>query len=244
MGQKVTVITATYNNAAGLRKIMNGVAGQDYDSIEYIIVDGASTDDTPSVLQEAREKFGERVRIISEPDTGIYSAINKGLKAATGDIIGCCFDEYADRHVLGKMVRTMEQEASDGIHGDLLYMDNGRIIRKWHMGQGKIRYGWLPGHPTFYLKKSIYERYGLYKENYKVAADYEFMVRCLKDGNVKLAYIPEVLVHMAYGGTSNSSLSAYLTSLKEGHRALKENGIPFAWFTDMCRTIRVLLQFQ
>ncbi|NLL79459.1 MAG: glycosyltransferase [Clostridiales bacterium] len=240
---KVSIITTTYNDAANLRRTMQQVAGQDYPDIEYIIVDGGSSDETPEVLKEAEELFRGRVCILSEPDHGIYNAINKGIRLATGELVGCCFDQYADKHVISRMVEIIEREGTDGVHGDLLYMDGERIIRKWHQGQGNLRFGWLPGHPTFYIKRSIYEKYGLYKEDYKVSADYEFMIRSLKDGSVKLSYLPEVLIHMAYGGTSSSGLSAYLTSLKEGHRALKENGIRFAWFTDMCRTLRVLRQF-
>lgn len=240
---KVSIITTTYNDARNLRETVRQVAGQDYPDMEYIIVDGASTDETPTVLQEAREMFGSRVKIISEPDEGIYSAINKGIRAATGELVGCFFDRYADGHVISRMVETIEREKTDGVHGDLYYMDGGKIVRKWHQGQGKLRFGWLPGHPTFYVRRSVYEKYGFYKEDYRVAADYEFMVRCLKDGAVKLSYLPEVLVHMSYGGTSSNGLGAYLVSLREGHRALKENGIRFAWFTDVCRTLRVLLQF-
>lgn len=240
---KVSIITTTYNDAANLRRTMQQVAGQDYPDIEYIIVDGGSSDETPEVLKEAEKLFRGRVCILSEPDHGIYNAINKGIRLATGELVGCCFDQYADKHVISRMVEIIEREGTDGVHGDLLYMDGERIIRKWHQGQGNLRFGWLPGHPTFYIKRSIYEKYGLYKEDYKVSADYEFMIRSLKDGSVKLSYLPEVLIHMAYGGTSSSGLSAYLTSLKEGHRALKENGIRFAWFTDMCRTLRVLRQF-
>ena len=241
---KVSIITATCNDAENLKKIIRQVAAQDYDDIEYIIVDGASADETPAVLEEARQLFGSRVQILSEPDNGIYSAVNKGLRLATGELIGCCFDEYADTRVISRMVEIIEREGTDGVHGDLLYMDGPRIVRRWHQGQGRLRFGWMPGHPTFYIRHKIYERYGCYKEDYKVAADYEFMVRCLKDRSVKLSYLPEVLIHMSYGGTSSSSLSAYLLSLREGHRALVENGVRFAWFTDLCRTLRVLLQFR
>ncbi len=101
----------------------------------------------------------------------------------------------------------------------------------------------MPGHPTLYLRREVYERFGGYKTDYKISADYEFMVRILYDGKVKLSYLPEILIFMTYGGTSNKSLGAYIQSLKEGHRALKENGVPFAWFTDLCRIMRVLLQF-
>lgn len=243
MSLKVSIITTNYNDADNLEKIIKQVKSQDYENIEYIIVDGASTDKSAEVIEAAREYFGERLKTVSEKDTGIYNAINKGIRLATGDIIGCCFDRFTGPDVISKMVAIIEKENTDGVHADLYYMKDGKIVRKWHQGQGNLRTGWMPGHPTLYLKKEIYEKYGGYKEDYKVSADYEFMVRILKEKQTKLSYIPEVLIHMSYGGTSNNSLSAYLLSLKEGHRALRENKVHFAWFTDMCRTFRVLLQF-
>ena len=162
---------------------------------------------------------------------------------ATGEILGCCFDEYSGPDVIAKMVDIMEREGTDGVHGDLYYMDGERIVRRWHQGQGRIRFGWMPGHPTLYLRKSVYDTFGLYKTDYRISADYEFMIRILKDGKVRLSYLPEVLIYMSHGGTSTNSLGAYLAGMKEGHRALRENGVRFAWFTDLCRTLRVLAQF-
>lgn len=244
MEQKVSVITTTYNDAVHLRQIVRLVAAQDYRNIEYIIIDGDSWDETPQVLEEARQLFGERLKVLSEPDSGIYHAINKGLRLADGDIIGFCFDLFAAEDVISRMVKAIERNKADGVHGDLLYMEGKRVVRRWHQGQGKLLFGWLPGHPTFYIKREVYEKYGCYREDYKVAADYEFMIRCLKDGQVRLAYIPQVLVYMEHGGTSSSGPGAYLLSLREGHRALRENGMRFALFTDLCRTLRVLFQFR
>ena len=244
MSLKVSIITTTYNDADNLERIIKQVKMQDYTNIEHIIVDGASTDRTKEILQKLQNEKNAGVKIISEPDKGLYNGLNKGIRLATGDIIGCCFDSFTAPDIIRNMVEVMEREKTDGVHGDLYYMQGNRIIRKWQQGQGNFRFGWLPGHPTLYLRKSVYERYGLYKENYKVAADYEFMIRILKEKKVKLSYIPRVLIHMSYGGTSNHSFGAYMLSLKEGHRALRENGIAFACFTDICRTIRVLLQFQ
>ena len=240
---KVSVITATYNDKENLRRIVRQVSAQDYENIEYIIVDGGSSDGTLDVIREAQEIFGERLKWISEPDKGIYDAINKGIRMATGEILGCCFDEYAGTDVLSKMAEIMEREKTDGVHGDLYYMDGDRIVRRWHQGQGCLRFGWMPGHPTLYLRKEVYDTFGLYKTDYRISADYEFMIRILKDGKVKLSYLPEVLIYMSHGGTSTNSLGAYLEGMKAGHRALRENGIRFAWFTDVCRTLRVLAQF-
>lgn len=240
---KVSIITTTYNDKENLKKIIAQVKNQDYANIEYVIVDGGSTDGTLEVIAEAAEYFGDRLKWISEKDKGIYDAINKGIRLSTGDILGCCFDQYAGPDVISKMVTIMEKEGTDGVHGDLYYMEGDKVVRYWHQGQGNIRFGWMPGHPTLYLRKSVYDKYGLYKTDYRISADYEFMIRILKDDKVKLSYLPEVLIYMSYGGTSTNSLGAYLAGMKEGHRALRENGVRFAWFTDLCRTLRVLAQF-
>lgn len=142
---KVSVITTTYNDAANLERIMEQVAQQDYENLEYIIVDGGSTDRTPDLIRRMEARMPGRVRYLSEPDQGIYDALNKGIALATGDIIGSCFDRYADKGVISRMVQVMEKEGTDGVHGDLYYMDGDRIVRKWHQGQGSIRSGWLPG---------------------------------------------------------------------------------------------------
>ena len=240
---KVSIITTTYNDKENLKKIIAQVKNQDYANIEYVIVDGGSTDGTLEVIAAAAEYFGSRLKWISEKDKGLYDAINKGIRLSTGDILGCCFDQYAGPDVISKMMAIMEKEGTDGVHGDLYYMEGDKVVRYWHQGQGNIRFGWMPGHPTLYLRKSVYDKYGLYKTDYRISADYEFMIRILKDDKVKLSYLPEVLIYMSHGGTSTNSLGAYLAGMKEGHRALRENGVRFAWFTDLCRTLRVLAQF-
>lgn len=244
MTPKVSIITTTYNDVANFERILACVNAQDYPNIEHIIVDGASTDGTLDAIRKAAGERGEKLRFISEPDHGIYDAINKGIRMAGGDIIGMCFDAYANPHVISDMVRAMQDEGTDGVHGDLNYVDGDRIVRKWRMGQGSIRTGWMPGHPTLYLKKEVYETYGLYKEDYKIAADYEFMIRILKDGNVKLSYIPKVLINMFYGGTSTGGLKNYMDSFFEGLRALRENHVRFAFLVECLRMVRVLMQFM
>ncbi len=240
---KVSVVTTTYNDIENLRRILSQVRLQSYPHIEHIVVDGGSTDGTVELLREAALGNEESFRWISEPDHGIYDAINKGIRMASGDIIGYCCDRYAHDQVVERMVDIMTREGTDGVHGDLCYMDGERVVRTWKQGQGHIRSGWMPGHPTLYLRREVYERYGLYKTGYRISGDYEFMVRILYKNQVRLSYLPETLIYMSYGGTSNRSLGAYLESLKEGHRALKENGVPFACITDALRTFRVLAQF-
>ena len=240
---KVSVVTTTYNDIENLKRILAEVKKQTYPNIEHIIVDGGSTDGTVDLLKELEEKEPGRISWMSEKDNGIYDAINKGICMATGDIVGCCFDRYADEGVLMRMVEIMEKEGTDGVHGDLCYMDGDRIVRKWHQGQGVIRSGWMPGHPTLYLKKEVYDRFGLYRTEYRISGDYEFMVRILYRKEVTLSYLPEILIYMSHGGTSTNSLGAYVESMMEGHRALVENHVPFAWVTDLCRVVRVLSQF-
>ncbi|PXV90154.1 glycosyl transferase family 2 [Lachnotalea glycerini] len=240
---KVSVITTTYNDLDNLKRIITLVKQQDYENIEHIIVDGGSVDGTVEYLKLAEKESVGKIKWMSEKDQGIFDAINKGIKLSEGDIIGCCFDEFTKKTVISQMVHIIEKEKTDGVHADLLYMDGERVVRTWKQGQGNIRFGWMPGHPTLYLKKEVYEKFGVYKPYYKVSADYEYMVRILKDKQVRLSYIPEILIKMSHGGTSTNGLKAYLNSLKEGHMALKENKIKFAWFTDCCRTFKVLLQF-
>ena len=240
---KVSVVTTTYNDIENLKRILAEVKKQTYPNIEHIIVDGGSTDGTVDLLKELEEKEPGRISWMSEKDNGIYDAINKGICMATGDIVGCCFDRYADEGVLMRMVEIMEKEGTDGVHGDLCYMDGDRIVRKWHQGQGVIRSGWMPGHPTLYLKKEVYDMFGLYRTDYRISGDYEFMVRILYRKEVTLSYLPEILIYMSHGGTSTNSLGAYVESMMEGHRALVENHVPFAWVTDLCRVVRVLSQF-
>ncbi len=240
---KVSVITTTYNDLDNLMRIIELVKQQDYENIEHIIIDGSSSDGTVLFLKEVEEKSKGTIKWMSEKDNGIFDAINKGIQLSSGDILGCCFDEFTKPTAISQMVDIIEAEGTDGVHADLLYVEGDKVIRTWKQGQGNIRFGWMPGHPTLYLKKEVYEKYGIYKSYYKCSADYEFMIRILKDKEVKLSYIPEILIRMSHGGTSTNGLKAYLRSLKEGHMALKENKIAFAWFTDICRITKVLLQF-
>lgn len=244
--KKVSVVTMSYNDKEHLEACLNGILAQDYPEMECIVVDGGSTDGTVELLRRLRSEHGDRFHYISEKDKGLYDALNKGIQMADGDIVGLMCDVYANEHVLSDMVAAIEKQHADGVHGDLDYVSSdGTVVRKWRMGKGKIRSGWMPAHPTLYLKKEVYETYGLYKIDYKIAADYEFMIRILKDDKVKLAYIPKVLVKMFHGENSSSTggIKNYVASLKEGHRALVENDVKAAWLIDFARIMRVLVQF-
>ena len=260
----------TYNVKDNLAVTLESIEAQDYTDIEVVIVDGQSRDGTLDVIREFSErhsvsgsdgradsrqdvseetdsKRGESisVRWVSEKDNGLYDAMNKALAMCTGDIVAVCNDRLCKSDAVTKLVSAIEQGGDDciGAHADLVYVDGERIVRKWRMGEGRLSSGWMPGHPTLFLKREVYEQYGCYDINYRCAADYEFMVRFLKDEKNRLAYVPEVLIAMFYGGTSNAGLGNYLVSFKEGYMALKKNHVPHPLVITIMRTFRVLSQF-
>lgn len=243
-GKKISVIVTTYNSKGNFIRTYKSIKQQSYDNIEIVVIDGASTDGTVEEIQKYAESENKGIHWISEKDKGIYDAINKGIEIATGEYIIVCNDIYRDKDALKKLVNAIESdERVIGAHADLVYCEEGKIKRFWKMGQGQIEQGWMPAHPTLLLKKSVYEKYGLYKTDYKCSADYEFIVRILKNDSNKLGYVPEVLVSMFYGGTSSNGIKAYITSFEEAYRALKENDVSCAMIIILKRTHKVLMQF-
>lgn len=240
--KKVSLILTTFNCADNLKRTLESIEKQDYPDIEVVIKDGGSTDSTLQVIKEYQEKSTLQIRSVSQKDKGIYDAMNQGYRMSTGDIIAFFNDVFTEPSAVRKLVNAITEEYV-GTHADLVYKDGERIVRKWHMGKGTIYQGWMPGHPTLFLKREIFEKYGLFDTSYRISADYEFMIRFLKDKENQLAYVPETLVSMFYGGTSSGGLSNYIHSLLEGHRALKKNYIRIAWWIDIRRTMRVLRQF-
>lgn len=243
--QTVSLILTTFNSAENLSRTLQSIEMQDYPAIEVNIKDGGSTDETLSIIKKYEQESRFHVNWVSNSDKGIYDAMNQGYALATGDILVFFNDLFLIPDAVSKMMASIEtNEGCVGAHADLVYATDDKIVRYWKMGPQKSLYaGWMPGHPTLFLKKEVYEKYGLYNDSYKIAADYEFMIRFLKDKENRLAYLPETIIRMYYGGTSTSSTGSYLLSLKEGHRALKDNGIKAAWWIDILRTTRVLLQF-
>lgn len=255
---KVSLLLTTYNSKGNLAVTLENIEAQDYPDIEVLIVDGQSTDGTADLIREFAERHANEeairsqgshtsisVRWVSEPDHGLYDAMNKAWAMSTGDIVAVCNDKLCTPDAVTKLVRAIEQGGAGciGAHADLVYVDGERIVRSWHMGEGELSQGWMPGHPTLFLKREVYERYGIYDISFRCAADYEFMVRFLKDDENRLAYIPEVLIAMFYGGTSNAGIGNYWVSFKEGYRALKKNSVPHPLMITVKRTIRVLRQF-
>lgn len=243
-GKKVSLILTTYNSENNLKYTLDSIEMQDYENIEVVIKDGGSTDSTVDIINKYRD--GSKYNVISKSckDTGIYDAMNQGYALSTGDYILFFNDTFSEPDAISQMIDAIESKPDCvGCHSDLVYEKDGRVIRQWKMGPQKSIYsGWMPGHPTLLLKREIYEKYGLYKVDYRIAADYEFMVRFLE--NNKIAYIPKVLISMFYGGTSSNGIKSYIQSFKEGNRALSENGYRFKWIISIKRTIRVLSQFR
>lgn len=207
---KVTIITSCYNRVKTIRGCIESVLAQDYPDIEYIVVDGASTDGSMDVINEYKDRIA---KIISEPDHGMYEAINKGLRAATGDIVGLVHsdDFLFSNQTVSNIVKRFEETHADFLYGDGLFVDSNdtkKPVRNWKGGRyskGKVRCGWLPLHPTCYLKSSFYKEVGPYNEKYKIAADTDFLVRALYEHSPKVAYLKEYIVRMRMGGLSTDS---------------------------------------
>lgn len=245
---KVTVITAAYNSASTIRDTLESVVGQDYPYVEYVVIDGTSSDETLSIIK----KYSNRItKIISEPDQGIYDAINKGIRAASGDIIAILHadDVYAHPQVLSRVVQSMQSNHVDAVYGDLLYVQRDhpdKVVRHWKSGSyhhGLFLKGWMPPHPSFFLKRSCYERHGIYTDKLVSAADYELMLRMLHKYRVSVAYLPEVLVRMRVGGVSNKSLKNRIRANREDREAWRMNGLHPGLLTLIRKPLSKLKQF-
>lgn len=247
--EKVSLILTTYNCKENLKKTLESIKIQDYPNLEVVIKDGGSDDGTLEVIREYEGQMIHPLIWESKKDSGIYDAMNQGYEMSSGDILAFFNDVFLVKDAVSSMVKQLLKEEEQkkrrmaGVHADLVYAERDKIVRTWKMGRGTIRQGWMPGHPTLYLRREIYETYGLYRTDLKISADYEFMIRVLKHKENELAYLPKTIISMFYGGTSNEGLGSYLQSLKEGHQALKMNGIRNAWLIDGLRTLRVLKQF-
>jgi glycosyltransferase involved in cell wall biosynthesis len=247
MSLLVSIITATYNSAATVLESMRSVSDQDYPLIEHIIVDGLSGDDTLHIVKS----FSGKVRVISEKDTGMYEAMNKGIRAASGDIIGILNsdDVYADSHVISKIVDVFRDPSVQSCYADLQYTDAqniSRVTRTWKSGnynKSSFFYGWMPPHPTFFVRKSVYDQVGLYNTDMRSAADYEMMLRILLKHNLPAAYLPQVIVKMRTGGISNASVRNRIRANREDREAWRINGMKPYFFTLYLKPLRKITQF-
>lgn len=227
---KISIVTAVFNRASTLEAAIRSVQTQSYRNVEHIIQDGGSSDGT---LDIARRLATESTSIVSEPDSGIYDAINRGIRRATGDVIGLMHsdDVFANPHVLSRVAERFDDPNIDGVYGDLQYVsakDVGYVVRYWRSGEyhrNNLYFGWMPPHPTLYLRRQTFERWGMYDASMRISADYDAMLRYLVKGGIKVAYIPEVMVKMRTGGESNRSFSRIVSKSREDLSAIRRNGV-------------------
>lgn len=229
---KISLVTATYNSGEVLHCALDSVLGQTYADFEYIIVDGASNDDTIKVVHRYEPLFKDRMLWISEPDRGIYDAFNKGIRMATGDIIGILNsdDFFTSNDVLEKVAAGFSEDI-DAVYGDIHFVrpdDLNHCVRYYSskiFRRGLMRLGFIPAHPTFYCRKSCFEKYGYYKTDYKIAADFDLLLRFIYVHNIRIKYLPMDMVTMRLGGASTNGFKSRLMGMKEHLRSFKENGI-------------------
>ena len=291
---KISIITATYNSAKNLANCLQSVAGQDYPHIEHIVVDGGSIDGTMEIVKS----FPSVTKSISEPDKGIYDALNKGIRLATGDVIGFVHsdDMLASPNIIshialkfshdsGVIESIPEEENSassplsggdvsvrnaggrqrgsrgrvsisinknvrnvDGVYGNLVFVDpenTDKVIRTWistPFDRRELKHGWMPPHPTLFLRREVYEKHGLFDISFKIAGDYDFMLRVMCDPEIRLQLLPETIVKMRHGGASTGSLRQILKKMQEDLRALRNNGFRFPLWVLAMKNLRKLPQ--
>lgn len=227
---RISVVTAVYNRRETVAQAVESVLSQTHSDVETILIDGASTDGTLEALLPYRQRLSV---FVSERDLGIYDALNKGIERASGEVIGFLHadDLFDNREVLARVAEAFADPQVDAVYGDLVYVRYGnvdQVVRYWRAGQfepGALRRGWMPPHPTFYVRRRVYQRLGFFDTRYRIAADYESVLRFLGRGGIRSAYIPQVLVRMRIGGISNRSLGNILHKSREDLDALRRNGI-------------------
>lgn len=237
MSLKISIVTAVFNREATIVAAIKSLQFQTYKNIEHIIVDGLSTDGT---LEKIRSLENERTIVVSEPDNGIYDALNKGIRMASGDVIGFLHsdDIFTNKNVMEDVVNSFGTRDVDGVYGDLDYVSPGRparIVRHWHAGlyfRKKLHYGWMPPHPALFLKRGLIDRWGGFDDQLQISADYDAMLRYLWMGNAKLIYLPRVLVNMTTGGESNKSLERIWRKSREDIQIIRKYKLGYFWGLD------------
>lgn len=245
---KLSLITVCFNSVNTIRDTFESVKSQDYSNIEYIVIDGGSTDGTIDVIKDYLNIIDY---YISEKDKGIYDAMNKGILASTGDIVGILNsdDFFPNNFIISNVIKSFDQQSCDAVYGDLVYVNaekTSKIERYWQAGNystSKIKNGWMLPHPTFFVKSSIYKRFGLYSIELKQAADYEMIVKLLYKRNIKVFYIPMILVKMRTGGASNVSLIQRLRANKEDGLAWTKNHLNRPIFLRIKKPLQKVRQF-
>jgi glycosyltransferase involved in cell wall biosynthesis len=245
---KVSIITVAFNAFNTIRVALESVLAQDYTNLEYIVVDGGSGDGTQDIINEYSHKI---TKFISEPDKGIYDAMNKGIQLSTGDFIAFlnADDFYGHDKVISLVAKALHESSADVLYGDLVYVDKedtNKIVRFWKSGDykpGDFLGGWMPPHPTFFARRDLFILYGNFNLKLKSSADYELMLRFIHIKKAKVAYLPEVLVKMRIGGASNGSLSQRMWANREDALAWELNNIPKPRFLRIMKPMKKLFQY-
>ena len=244
---KVSIITVTYNSEKTLQHTIDSVINQDYKNIEHIIIDGGSADGTVEIINKNKAYIAKS---ISEKDSGIYEALNKGICLSTGDIIGILNsdDVFAGSNIISTVVECFNQNSSDIVYGNLKYVSNNqtgnKTLRYWKSNSfnpKKLKYGWMPPHPTLFCKKEIFKRYGLYNESLKIASDYDFILRIFRHQDLRIDFLPIVMVKMTVGGKSNGTLRDICKKSHEDLKAIKTNNTGGS-YTLILKNLRKLKQ--
>jgi len=245
---KISIITVSFNSVLTIRDTIKSIISQDYCNIEYIIIDAGSKDGTVEIIKEYDADIS---CFISEADNGIYDGMNKGITSATGDIVGILNsdDFYPNSFVLSNVARTFEKESCDAVYGDLVYVkffDIHKIVRYWQSGEytvKKIKNGWMLPHPTFFVRNEMYKKYGCYNTDLKTAADYEMILKLLYKHNIRVFYIPMILVKMRIGGASNSSVINRIRANNEDGLAWTKNQLNKPMFIRIKKPLQKIKQF-
>ena len=245
---KISIITITYNSAQTVEQTIQSVLNQSYKNVEYIVVDGESTDETLSIIEKYKNKISN---VISEKDNGLYDALNKGIALATGDVIGILHsdDFFIDNNVLQHYANLFTTTNADAVYSDLYYVDKtntNNITRKWKSGNYKpnsFLFGWMPPHPTFFVKRELYKKYGNFNLQLTTAADYELMLRFIHKQKINLAYLPRYSIKMRVGGKSNITIKSRLNANIEDRKAWDINKLTPYFFTLFLKPLRKVLQF-
>lgn len=241
---KVSFLTTSFNNKLLLEKTMKSILEQDYPNLEHVIIDGGSTDGTIELLKHYEPLYKGNLIWISEPDKGISDALNKAHKIMSGEYVIGGSDPLINKSVITMMLKNILEGDYDGCFGGLITVDDNRIIRKWSGKAGHIRLGWIPATPTLCMKRNVVEKYGSFNLKYKVVADYDCSIKIFLSKEFRFVAIEEPLVLFQAGGSSNGGLKANLFGIMEGHQALKDNGVKFAFITDILRIVRSLWQYR
>ncbi|HEY2583874.1 MAG TPA: glycosyltransferase family 2 protein [Mucilaginibacter sp.] len=243
---KISLITVSYNAESTISRCIESVIRQNFKNIEYIIVDGGSTDQTAEIVK----RYSSHINLfISEADNGVYDGMNKGIRMASGNIIGMlnADDFFADDDVLSMIDNAFGQQRAEIVYGDLDYIDSsGKTIRKWRSGKyssNRFNYGWMPPHPTFYCKRSLFEKFGFYSLNYGTAADYELMLRFMYLKRVNAYYLKKVMIKMNIGGMSNKNIGNRVKGLAFDFKAMRNNDISLPLITLIFKPLRKVVQY-